>query len=71
MILLEIKSSINYSEYGKEVVTNVTFQYDQVIFIENGLETIEIDSDFEAIEIIVIQANIISVLNQKIVIRNL
>jgi hypothetical protein len=50
MKLLGIGSRINHSEYGKGVVTNVTSQHYWVTFIENGLETIEIDSDFEVIE---------------------
>ncbi|MBR9845998.1 MAG: hypothetical protein GYB35_07785, partial [Algicola sp.] len=43
-------SRINHSEYGKGVVTNVTSKHYWVTFIENGLETIELDSEFEIIE---------------------
>ncbi|WP_298238003.1 hypothetical protein [uncultured Algibacter sp.] len=50
MKLLGISSRINHSEYGKGVVTNVTSQHYWVTFIETGLETIDIDSDFEVIE---------------------
>ena len=50
MKLLGIGSRINHSEYGKGVVTNVTSQHYWVTFIENGLETIDLDSDFEVIE---------------------
>ena len=50
MKLLGIGSRINHSEYGKGVVTNVTSVHYWVTFIENGLETIDIDSDFEVIE---------------------
>ena len=50
MQLLGIGSRINHSEYGKGVVTNVTSKYYWVTFIENGLETIDLDSDFEVIE---------------------
>ncbi|MEC3908697.1 hypothetical protein VOI54_16840 [Tamlana sp. 2201CG12-4] len=50
MKLLGIGSRINHVEYGKGVVTNVTSQHYWVTFIENGLETIDIDSDFEVIE---------------------
>lgn len=50
MKLLGIGSRINHTEFGKGVVTNVTSQHYWVTFIENGLETIDIDSDFEVIE---------------------
>ncbi|MFV0565349.1 MAG: hypothetical protein ACK5NB_05885 [Flavobacteriaceae bacterium] len=50
MKLLGIGSRINHPKYGKGVVTNVTSQHYWVTFIENGLETIDLDSDFEVIE---------------------
>ncbi|MCL6265823.1 hypothetical protein [Flagellimonas myxillae] len=50
MKLLGIGSRINHPEYGKGVVTNVSSQYYWVTFLENGLETIDLDSDFEVIE---------------------
>lgn len=50
MKLLGIGSRIDHAEYGKGVVTNVTSQHYWVTFIENGLETIDLDSDFEVIE---------------------
>lgn len=50
MKLLGIGSRINHSDYGKGVVTNVTSKHYWVTFIENGLETIDLDSDFEVIE---------------------
>jgi len=50
MKLLGIGSRINHSEFGKGVVTNVTNQHYWVTFIENGLETIDLDSEFEVIE---------------------
>ena len=50
MKLLGISSRIDHSEYGKGVVTNVTSKHYWVTFIENGLETIDIDSEFEVIE---------------------
>ncbi|RMA57709.1 hypothetical protein [Ulvibacter antarcticus] len=48
--ILGIGSRINHSEYGKGVVTNVTSTLYWVTFIENGLETISIDAEFEVIE---------------------
>ena len=50
MKLLEISSRINHPEYGKGVVTNITSKHYWVTFIDNGLETIDIDSEFEVIE---------------------
>jgi len=50
MKLLGIGSRINHPEYGKGVVTNVTSKHYWVTFIDNGLETLEIDSEFEVIE---------------------
>lgn len=50
MKLLGIGSRIDHSAYGKGVVTNVTSKHYWVTFIENGLETIDIDSEFEVIE---------------------
>lgn len=50
MKLLGIGSRIDHAEYGKGVVTNVTSKHYWVTFIDNGLETIDIDSEFEVIE---------------------
>ncbi len=50
MKLLGIGSRINHAEYGKGVVTNISSKHYWVTFLENGLETIDIDSDFEVIE---------------------
>lgn len=50
MKLLGIGSRINHSEYGKGVITNVSSQHYWVTFIDNGLETIALDAEFEVIE---------------------
>lgn len=50
MKILGIGSRLKHSEYGVGVVTNVTAKHYWVTFIENGLETIDIDSEFEVIE---------------------
>jgi hypothetical protein len=50
MKLLGIGSRIEHPEHGKGVVTNVTSRHYWVTFIESGLETIELDSDFTVIE---------------------
>ena len=49
MKLLGIGSRINHAEYGKGVITNVSSTEYWVTFIENGLETIDIDSEFAVI----------------------
>jgi hypothetical protein len=48
--ILGIGSRIDHPEYGKGVVTNVTSKMYWVTFIENGLETISTDSEFDIIE---------------------
>lgn len=50
MKILGIGSRIQHAEYGKGVITNVSSKEYWVTFIENGLETIAIDSEFEVIE---------------------
>jgi len=50
MKLLGIGSRINHKEYGKGVVTNVSNTEYWVTFIDGGLETITINSEFEVIE---------------------
>lgn len=50
MKLLGISSRIKHPEFGKGVVTNVTSQHYWVTFIDSGLETIDLDSNFEVIE---------------------
>ncbi len=49
--ILGIGSRINHPKHGKGVVTNVASKMYWVTFIENGLETIATDDDFEIIEI--------------------
>lgn len=60
MKLLGIGSRINHSDYGKGVVTNVTTKHYWVTFLENGLETIDIDSEFEVIEAVQDEVDTIS-----------
>lgn len=48
--ILGIGSRIYHSEYGKGVVTNVSSSMYWVTFIENGLETIAIDDEFEILD---------------------
>lgn len=49
-MILGIGSRIKHSKYGAGVVTNVTSKMYWVTFLESGLETIEVDEDFEVIE---------------------
>jgi hypothetical protein len=50
MKLLGIGSRIKHVTFGIGVVTNLTSKHYWVTFIENGLETIDLDSDIEIIE---------------------
>jgi len=50
--ILGIGSRIKHSDYGIGVVTNVSSKFYWVTFVERGLETIEVYSDFEIIEAI-------------------
>ncbi|QKX06487.1 hypothetical protein HN014_16720 [Aquimarina sp. TRL1] len=49
-MILGIGSRIKHPTYGLGVVTNVTSRMYWVTFIDNGLETIEIEDEFEVIE---------------------
>lgn len=60
MQLLGIGSRIDHSEYGKGVVTNVTSKHYWVTFMDNGLETIDLDSGFEVIEAVEDEVDTIS-----------
>lgn len=48
--ILGIGSRISHPQHGKGVVTNVTAKMYWVTFIDGGLETIEVDDDFEVID---------------------
>ncbi|MEX0272748.1 MAG: hypothetical protein AB3N16_00040, partial [Flavobacteriaceae bacterium] len=50
MKLLGIGSRIDHPEFGKGVVTNVSNDQYWVTFLSNGLETIDLDSEFDVIE---------------------
>ena len=50
MKILGIGSRIHHSEFGKGVITNISSKEYWVTFIENGLETIAIDNEFEVLE---------------------
>ena len=50
MKLLGIGSRIDHPEHVKGVVTNVSSKHYWVTFIDGGLETIDLDAEFEVIE---------------------
>ena len=60
MKLLGIGSRIKHNEFGLGVVTNVSSQHYWVTFIEDGLETIDLDSEFELIEAVEDEVDTIS-----------
>jgi len=49
-MILGIGSRIKHETYGVGVVTNVTSKQYWVTFIDNGLETIDVDDSFEVID---------------------
>ncbi len=60
MKLLGIGSRIQHPEFGKGVVTNLTSKQYWVTFIDSGLETIAIDTDFEVIEAVTDEVDTVS-----------
>ena len=60
MKLLAPGSRIDHPEYGKGVVTNVTSIHYYVSFIDSGVETIDIDSEFEVIEALEYDLDLVS-----------
>ncbi|QHI34942.1 hypothetical protein IMCC3317_02870 [Kordia antarctica] len=71
MNILGIGSRIKHSEYGLGVVTNVTSKHYWVTFIENGLETIDIDSDFEVIDTVEDEVDSVSFFEVETILRNM
>ena len=71
MKILGIGSRIEHSIYGAGVVTNVTSKHYWVTFIKQGLETIEIDSDFEIIEAVEDEVDTISFYEVEKSLKNL
>lgn len=71
MKILGIGSRLKHSEYGVGVVTNVTAKHYWVTFIENGLETIEIDSEFEIIEALEDEVDSVSFYEVEKTLKNL
>jgi hypothetical protein len=71
MKILGIGSRLKHPEYGVGVVTNVTAIHYWVTFIENGLETIDIDSEFEVIEALEDEVDTISFYEVERTLKNL
>lgn len=71
MNLLGIGSRIKHSDLGMGVVTNVTSKHYWVTFIESGLETIEIDSNFEVIEALEDEVDSVSFYEVEKTLKNL
>ncbi len=71
MSLLGISSRIKHPEYGLGVVTNVTSKHYWVTFIENGLETIDIDSEFEVIEAVEDEVDTVSFYEVETTLKNI
>lgn len=71
MKILGIGSRIKHPELGLGVVTNVTAKHYWVTFIENGLETIDIDSNFEVIEALEDEVDSVSFYEVERTLKNL
>tara|TARA_R110001583_G_scaffold15522_3_gene63905 strand:+ start:1667 stop:2191 length:525 start_codon:yes stop_codon:yes gene_type:complete len=71
MNLLGIGSRIKHQEFGLGVVTNVTSKHYWVTFIENGLETIDLSSEFEVIEAVEDEVDTISFYEVESTLKNL
>ncbi|SNR14622.1 hypothetical protein [Tenacibaculum jejuense] len=71
MKLLGIGSRINHSEYGFGVVTNVDSKHYWVTFQENGLETIDLDTEIEIIEAVEDEVDTISFYEVESTLRNI
>jgi hypothetical protein len=63
MKILGIGSRIQHPDFGKGVITNVSSTEYWVTFIENGLETIAIESEFEIIEVVENEIDTVSLLD--------
>jgi len=71
MNLLGIGSRINHPAYGLGVVTNVTSKHYWVTFIDNGLETIDLNSGFEVIDAVEDEVDTISFYEVESTLRNM
>lgn len=71
MKLLGIGSRIKHEEFGLGVITNVSTKHYWVTFIENGLETIDLNSTFEVIEAVEDEVDTISFSEVESMLKNM
>jgi len=71
MNILGISSRIKHPTYGLGVVTNVTSKHYWVTFMENGLETIDIDSEFEVIDAVEDEVDTVSFYEVETILRTM
>ena len=71
MKLLGIGSRIKHLEFGLGVVTNVSNKHYWVTFIENGLETIDLESTFEVIESVENEVDTVSFYDVESTLKNM
>lgn len=71
MNILGIGSRIKHPEFGLGVVTNVTSKHYWITFIENGLETIDIDNEFDVIEAVQDEVDTISFFEVETTLKNM
>ena len=71
MKILGIGSRIKHPEYGLGVVTNVSSKHYWVTFIENGLETIAVDGEFEIIDLVENEVDTVSFYEVESTLRQL
>ncbi|WP_299252259.1 hypothetical protein [uncultured Aquimarina sp.] len=70
-MILGIGSRIKHPSYGLGVVTNVTAKMYWVTFIENGLETIDVDEEFEVIDGVEDEVDTVSFLEVESIFKKL
>jgi hypothetical protein len=71
MKLLGIGSRITHSQYGKGVVINVSSDHYWVSFLDSGIETIDIGSDFEIIEAVRDEVDTVSFSEVETILTNI
>lgn len=71
MKLLAPGSRINHPNHGKGVITNATSQHYFVSFIESGIETIELEEEFEVIEALDYDLDLVSFYEVETTLRKL
>jgi hypothetical protein len=70
MKILGIGSRIKHNEFGLGVITNVSAKHYWVTFFENGLETIDLDAEFEIIEALDAEVDTVSFFEVEKMLKN-